>query len=235
MKRYIITEMQPEQCDFSYYFDDDGLTSNSGDYLNNLFILSDYNYYRGWSGFNTEEFNSIARTAADIASDFEYVKEKTIDNDGKPLTYKRVMAEYCIEYNPRRCHDLKKWAETGGEDDAESIAEYLTITTGHKWECTSAYGYSQGDYCEIVYCPERYRYGVKQYGEIFLGCGKEFYVTDTKYEETIGGFIIADCQIKSEEDYKKLVCDWYGCPVDEAELQLIDYYYNVPHCEYKTI
>ena len=39
MKKYIIREVDPESCDFSYYFDDDGLSEAGGDFCYTLFIV----------------------------------------------------------------------------------------------------------------------------------------------------------------------------------------------------
>ena len=54
--KYIIREVPPEQTDFSYYFDDDGLTEAGGDYCYNLFIVAQS---RRSSGFNEEEYQNI--------------------------------------------------------------------------------------------------------------------------------------------------------------------------------
>lgn len=62
---------------------------------------------------------------------------------------------------------IERMAKNADERDADSIADYLTITTGKEWKVQSAYGYCQGDYAEIVYCPERYKDGVKEYGDVF--------------------------------------------------------------------
>lgn len=223
MSKYIIREVSPEASDFSFYFDDDGLTENGGSYFYNLFIVSN----DGW-GFNMEEYKRIIEKADTIISDFEYVEDGVTDYDGKRYTFKKVMEENDIAYNSRRCHDLKEWARRADTGNTDDIAEFLTITTGKKWATSSASGYCQGDYVEMVYCPEFYRNGVQAYGEIYLGAGKEFSVTEYDDDEneldTVYGFIVADCQAWKDEDYKKLVCDWYGCSEEETTLEMIDSY-----------
>jgi hypothetical protein len=54
--RYIIREVPPEHTEFSFYFDDDGLTAAGGDYCYNLFIVAQS---RRSSGFNEEEYQNI--------------------------------------------------------------------------------------------------------------------------------------------------------------------------------
>ena len=230
--KYIIREATPEQTDFSFYFDNDGLTEKGGSYFYNLFIVS---FDRFSSGFNMEEYKRIQEQAESILDGFS-----DIDNGDKYYydSYKEVMKYNGLHYSPTACHRLKKWAENADISDTETIAEYLTITTGKKWETASAHGYSQGDYVEMVYCPEHYKNGVQQYGEIWLGCGKEFCVieTDEKGEEidSCWGYIIADCQAWKDEDYKRLVCEWAGIEPNETELQMIDNYSTRTEYIYRT-
>lgn len=108
----------------------------------------------------------------------------------------------------------------------EKTAEYLTLKTGKEWATDSARGYCQGDYVKVVYCKEHYTGGVENYGEIWLGAGKEFNVVDLDEDgeeaHACGGYIIADSQAWKDEDYKRLVCEW--AEIDEAEtrLEMID-------------
>lgn len=246
MIKYIIRELAPEQSDFRSYFDDDGLTEASGDWNNNLFIVSKDRWGR-ISGFNTETYKSIQREAENLISDFEYVKEGCTDNDGKRLTYKAIMEEYGIEYNSKKCHALKCWTENANTDDTEDIAEYLTIKTGVKWEANCATGYCQGDYVEIVCCADRYKNGAKNYGEIWLGAGKEFCIIDIEdykqnengeinytEKDSVFGFIVADCQAMTDEDYKRIVCEWEGIKPEETQLEMIESSYTETYYKYRT-
>lgn len=225
--KYIIREIPPEQTDFSYYFDDDGLTD--------LFIVAQS---RRSSGFNEDEYQNIVGQAEAILDGFHDVNDKWTNGYDSFETYKEVM-EYCgIPYTSRKCHLLKDWAKTADTSDTETIAEFLTITTGKQWSTGSARGYSQGDYVEMVYCEERYKDGVKHFGEIWLGAGKEFSITflneTGEKDYTVYGFIVADCQAWDDEDYKKLVCEWAGIPEDETRLEMIDSYKTVTQYTYRS-
>ena len=223
---YIIREIPAEHADFNYYFDDDGLAD--------LFIVPQ----RNSRGFNEEEYEHVLNQAEAILDGFDDVNDKWTNGYNSFETYKEVM-EYCgIPYTSRKCHLLKEWAKTADTSDTETIAEFLTITTGKQWSTDSARGYSQGDYVEMVYCPEYYTDGVQHYGEIWLGAATEFSITflnETGEEDyTVYGYIIADCQAWTDEDHKKLVCEWAGIPEDEARLEMIDGYRTVTQYTYRT-
>ncbi len=225
MKKHIIREVAPEACDFSSYFDDDGLTEKGGDFCCNLFIIDSDRWGR-ISGFNTDEYKEIQGRIEHILDGFQGVEDKDTDYDGRRYTYKDIMQEYGIEYNSRKCHALKEWAKTADAWETETVADFLTITTGKKWAVSSAHGYSQGDYVEMVYCPERYPDGVQNYGEIWLGCAKEFCVIDLdengEEADSCYGYIVADCEAWRDEDYKRIVCEWAGINEDETRLEMID-------------
>lgn len=224
-RKHIVREIPADRACLDWYFEDDGLTERGGgDFCDNLFIL--YRDRDRLSGFNVERYADIQADAFRLQDYFSEVKDGIYDPDGKRVTYKDIMQDFGIPYSSRRCHALKEWAEMADVDDADSIAEYLTIITGKTWATSSAYGYYQGDYVEMVYCPERYRDGVQAYGEVWLGAAKEFCVIDLGENgeeiDGVGGYIVADCQAATDEDYKKLVCNWAGIPEDETQLELID-------------
>jgi len=234
---YIIREVPQEDADFSYYFDDDGLTEAGGDYCYNLFIVPADR--RRYSGFNMDEYESIEAQAQDIIEGFHDVNDKWTNGYDSYASYKEVLEYNNVLYSPWKCHLLKEWAEHADTSDTETIAEFLTITTGKQWRTDSARGYSQGDYVEMVYCEEHYTSGVKHYGEIWLGAGKEFSITflkETGEEDyTVYGYIIADCQAWTDEDYKRLVCEWAGIPEDETLLEMIDRYNIVMQYTYRAV
>lgn len=224
MKKHIIREVPPESYDNSYYFDDDdGLTEAGGHYCYNLFIISDS---RRLDGFNMEEYKHVREQAEAIIDGFNDVSDKWTNGYNSYDTYKECMEYNDISYTSRKCYLLKEWVNNADTEKTEDIAEFLTIKTGKKWETDNAYGYCQGDYVEMVYCPEYYEDGVKAYGEIWLGAYKEFCVVDLddsgNEADTCYGFCIADCQVKTEEDYKKLVCEWEGIKEEETSLEMID-------------
>lgn len=234
---YIVRECPPEACELSWAFEDDGLTERGGDWNYNLFVVSN----DGWgrlSGFNIDEYKRVRKDAEDLIEGFGWADEKADDYDGKRITYKAVMEDNRIPYNPRKCHDLKEWAKSADNLDTDDIAAYLTITTGKKWNSIGVCGYCQGDYVEVVYCEDHYKEAdAKYYGECWLGCAREYCVIDVEnyeapededeeatYTETdsVGGYIVSDSQAWRDEDIKRLVCEWAGIPEEETVLELIE-------------
>lgn len=225
MIKHIIREVAPEACDFSAYFDGDTFTEASGDYCNTLFIISN----EGWGrleGYNIDEYRRVKAQAEEIMEGFTDVGDGVTDYDGRRITYKAIMEDAGVTYNSRKCHSLRQWHAGHDDADPEAIAAYLTITTGQRWTTASARGYSQGDYVELVYCPNRYTEGAEKYGEIWLGAAKEFCIIDVNDDGTEGdavyGYIVADCEAWRDEDYKKTVCAWEGIDPAAARLEMID-------------
>ena len=96
-----------------------------------------------YNGFNIEEYREIELHAQAVIDDYE--------------------AGYPID------EALKEWAEYASVYDTDDIAEFLTITTGEKWEVRSFFGYSQGDCVEVVYCVNRYTpEHITEIGELWL-------------------------------------------------------------------
>ena len=221
MIKNIIREVAPEACDFRTYFEDGGLTRAAGDYCYTLFIVSN----EGWgriSGFNLDEYNAAQRRAERIIDAFPDVgTEYGYDS------YKQAMENIGIDYTPRRCHALKEWAKTADAYNTEDMAAFLSIDTGKKWNVLGVCGYCQGDYVQVIYCEGFHdRKQAEAYGEIWMGCGKEFCVIDVDEDgnetDECYGYIIADCQAWQDEDYKKLVCEWAGINEEETRLEMID-------------
>lgn len=234
MIKHIIREVAPEACDFSAYFDGDTFTGSGDDYSYNLFILQRYRYRL--DGYNIDEYKRIQDQANDIINGFEDVR-----NPGNAYnwtgyrSYKEAMEDSGITYNPRKCHQLKQWAHDADSDSPEALAEYLTITTGKRWTTSSACGYCQGDYVEMVYCPECYPEGVEECGEIWLGAAKEFCVIDVNDDgtegDTVYGYIVADCKAWRDADIKRIVCEWADIEPGETRLEMIDS--TITRTEYK--
>ena len=224
MKKYIVREVPAEWSDFSYYFDGDCFNERSGDYNNTLFIVQNEGYNR-LNGYNIDEYKNVQERAEAIIDGFEEVREGITDYDGKKVTFRAVMEENGIHYNPTTCRRLKVWSDDADSTDTADIADFLTITTGKYWKVTSAHGYSQGDYCEVISCAERYT-NAKKFGEIWLGAATEYCIVtlDDNGEEadTVYGYIVADCEAWTEERTKALVCEWEGINPEEATLEVID-------------
>ena len=247
---YIIREVPPEQTEFNFYFDDDGLTEAGGDYCYNLFIVAQS---RRSSGFNEKEYQNIQNEIenllemyVDIVNKSNYAQYSSI---GAMLFDLGLVSSI---HNTRRIKEITEWLKAclswgntsqtrtlAEYEPEETTAEYLTFKTGKQWDTDEACGYCQGDYVKMVYCPEHYTSGVKNYGEIWLGAGKEFYTIDLdengEEADTCGGYIIADCQARNDEDYKRLVCEWACIPEDETHLEMIEDSRTYTTYTYRTV
>lgn len=218
--KHLIREIEPECAELQFYFDGDTFTEKAGDYCYNLFILS---FDRGRVyGLNSDEYERIQSQATELADQFTDIKDGYMT-----CSYKDIMKDCGIPFSPTACHRLKEWTDKYSPDDTDGIAAFLSITTGHKWTTTSATGYCQGDYAEIVYCPDFYPNGVDAEGDIFLGCAKEFSVTDYENDDdtegsTVYGYIVADCQAWTDEDYKRIVCGYAGINPEDTTLEMVD-------------
>lgn len=230
--KHIFREVSPEATDFSFYFDDDGIKEAGGDFCYNLFIVQRERYGRLY-GFQIDEYREIARELYNVADDFDNVP------GAYTPSFKQVMKDYGLHYTPQRCHALKElvFDDEFDSENPETVAAYLTIKTGKAWDVASARGYSQGDYCQVVYCKD-FHEEPKAYGEIWLGAGREFeYIAlddDGNEIERVGGYIIADCQAWRDEDYKRLLCEWEGVKPEETALEMIDGSHTWTEYEYRT-
>jgi hypothetical protein len=113
---------------------------------------------------------------------------------------------------------LKEWAKYATPHDTSDIAEFLTITTGEEWTVKAFTGYSQGDYCEVVYCvnhhtPER----INEIGKLWLGCGTEFCIDGCH-----GYFVVDELRWEEGEKLRQYLADCYGCKPEELEIYLYD-------------
>lgn len=219
-KNYIIRESEPHYIDFDFseYFAFDKITGEE-DFNATVFFVGNRDYI----GYNTEKWEEIVNKAENIMDGF-------LEIGGKYATYnsyKECMEDFEVEYNPHKCHLLRKWAEYARSERTEDIAEFLSIITGKKWEARTARGYSQSEWIKIVFCVEEYtEKEIKVYGDYYLGCFREFCViTLDEYGdevETVWGYYVTDTEAWKDEDYKKVVCEREGISEDEARLEMID-------------
>lgn len=187
MKKIIAKEINPACVDFSFYFDDDGLKSAGGENCAVYIIPADR---RRYGGFNLEEYREIELHAQAVIDDYE---------DGYPID-----------------ETLKEWAKHADTRDTDSIAEFLTITTGEEWEVKAFTGYSQGDYCEVVYCKARYsEEHITEIGKFWLGCGTEFIIDGCR-----GYFVIDELRWEEGEKLRQYLANSYGCKPEELEVYL---------------
>jgi hypothetical protein len=211
MKKIIAREVNPAHVDFSFYFDDDGLKSVGSENCAVYIVPADR--IRN-SGFNMDEYREIEQTADSLIEAFEEVSSE----NGYYPTYKEAMLSHNIEYTSRKCHLLKEWAEYANPYDTSAIAEFLTITTGEEWAVEAFRGYSQGDYCEVVYCVDRYTpEHINEIGKFWLGCGTEFCIDDC-----YGYYVPDTIRWQEGETLRKYLADCYGCKPEELEIYLYD-------------
>lgn len=220
MYKYVFKEIEQEEIDVSYYFDGDCFNGNAGGYEYNLFIIAS-NYGKIY-GLNSDAYEELQEEVNQIYNDFEYA-----ENHKREYNYKQAMKENGLVYSATKAHKLKELFDSCRyPDDIETLADYLTIKTGKNWDVTSVNGYCQGDYVEILYCKDIYP-DPEMYGELWLGCCKEFSLTyldenEQETDDTIYGYFIADCQYRNDEDLKKVLCEYEGTKPEETKVLLID-------------
>ena len=112
----IIREVPGEQADLSFYFDGDCFNEGAGDYGYTLFIISKLGYGR-LGGLNN----------------FEWVDDEKPDYQGNIYCDEQAMNDAGIAYTREKWELLREWAKDADPDKPESIAAYLSITTGKEW------------------------------------------------------------------------------------------------------
>lgn len=206
-RKIIVKEVAPEDTDFSNYFDDEGLTSASG-ILNAVYIPAAHNS----KGFSSEEYSEYQEKANSIIEYFEEVSNK----EGYYSSYKEIMLDYDISYSSKKCNLLKQWAKNADTDNSECMAEFLTIIHNTKWLVKSFHGYSQGDFCEVVYCEKSYSdETVKEIGNFYLGCGFEFCIDDC-----YGYYVLDTIRWNEGETLKQALAELSGYNVEQLEIHL---------------
>src|SRR5690606_29057933 len=109
---------------------------------------------------------------------------------------------------------LKELADRANPYHTNDIAEFLTITISEKCEVKTFTGYSQGDYCEVVYCINHYTpEHITEIGKFWLGCGTEFYIDNFR-----GYFVPDTIRWQEGETLRKYLADCYGCKPEELEI-----------------
>ena len=155
------------------------------------------------AGYNLREFNELKAQAQQVIDDYENGYE--IDEA------------------------LVEWAKYADPDDLADMTDYLTITTGAPWHTKSFYGYSQGDYCEVIYCSDVYTDdSITDVGNFWLGCGTEFEIDGCR------GYFIRDT-IRWDEGNELIeqLAAMAGCKPEQLDVYL--YTGTRAVHEYKTI
>lgn len=169
MFKYIAKQLEPGTEDFGWVFDDDELTPSSGDFNNTLFIFNGND-----CRFNDDIYSDYKSAIDSLSDDFEYLNDYDYTSSFKNhLDFVEDMGfgtddatirclDYCV-----RCADKF--------DYPTALAYYLGAKTGKIWGCQDYRGYTQGDYCTLVYCADNYEpAAVNYYGKMWLDCGGEF-------------------------------------------------------------
>lgn len=207
MFKYIAKQLEHGTEDFSWVFDDDGLNPSSGDFNNTLFIFDGndcrfngdiYSDYK--SDINNlvddlyDYFNDGNYTYAEndsFANHLDYIEELGFNTDSTTISN----LDYCV-----KC--------AVDNDYPTALAYYLEAKTGKIWGCQDYRGYTQGDYCSLVYCADNYEpTAINYYGNMWLGCGGEFAVGELEVPD------VQDDEINLSDlkSFEHLVSDWtYG-------------------------
>lgn len=205
---------QVEYTDYTSLYDDDGIKEISGK-NNALYIIAG----RDYMPVNKAEYQEISNTAENIANDFCDLMN---GNEYYFKSFKEICNYYGVKYSPWIVSKLKKYAEkyTG---DFDNIAEYLTITTGEKWNTYTATGYSQGDYATGIYCENHYTNEILElYVGSAVGTVTEFCRIDGNDE--CYGFFVPDTISWNTDKLKKYLADIYGDEITDITIEVIDGY-----------
>lgn len=203
-----------EYTDYTSLYDDDGIKEISGK-NNALYIIAG----RGYMPVNEIEYQEIANTAENIANDFLDLMN---GNGYYFKSFKEICNYYGVKYSPAMVNKLKKYAEkyTG---DFDNIAEYLTITTGEKWNTYTATGYNQGDYATGIYCENHYTDEILDlYVGAAVGTVTEFCRIDG--DDECYGFFVPDEIFWNTDKLKKYLADIYGDEITDITIEVIDGY-----------
>lgn len=237
MRKYIMQELDPELANFSAYFDDDGMTSANGEYYA-VYINDGHAYSSG--GFNMDEFRHFYDEFSDI---IEAVGDMEISL-GEYESVNEIFESYDVKIPTDKYSALEELVYTCIEHNFiitnEDIADYLTIKTGKKWSVEGFTGYSQGNYCEVIYCEDSYSSeSINEIGHMWLGCGSEFRCIDcdengSPTDEEYYGYFVLDTIVWTEDiRLVEYLADQIGCEPNELEVQLFDGYIKTP--KYTTV
>ena len=212
MTKIIFREV--EYTDYTSLYDDDGIKEISGK-NNALYIIAG----RDYMPVNEAEYQEIFNTAENIANDFYDL----INGSGYYFkSFKEICNYYGIKYSPWIVNKLKKFAEkyTG---DYDNIAEYLTITTGEKWNTYTATGYCQGDFATGIYCENHYTdEALELYVGAAAGTVREFCRIENG--EKCYGFFVPDEITWNTDKLKEYLAGIYGDEIKNISVELIDGY-----------
>lgn len=214
MKKIIFREVAPEAVETDFLFDDDGLKEISGK-NNALYIIAGRDYYP----VNAKEYKSMTAAAEELAND---ITDFMNGYSTYYRNYKHILEDHGIKYSPAAVKRIKAWSLKFNYQ-AEDYAEYLTITTGEKWNTYTATGYSQGDFATGIYCENHYDDDTLElYVGAAAGTVKEFCRIDDDGE--CYGFFVPDSITWNTDKLKAYLADIYGDNGKNISVELIDGY-----------
>lgn len=207
MFKYIAKQLEPGNEDFGFVFDDDGLNPSSGDFNNTLFIFkgNDCRFNDDIYSDYESDINNLVDDLYDYLNDgnYDYAEEDSFANH---LDY---VEELGFNTDNATILNLDYCVKCAVDNDyPEALVAYLQAKTGTLWNTRNFSGYSQGDYCTLVYCETAYdSAALDYYGNMWLGCGGEFAVGILDIPDEQDGEI----DLSDLESFEHLVDDWvYG-------------------------
>lgn len=207
MFKYIAKQLEPGNEDFGFVFDDDGLNPSSGDFNNTLFIFkgNDCRFNDDIYSDYESDINNLVDDLYDYLNDgnYDYAEEDSFANH---LDY---VEELGFNTDNATILNLDYCVKCAVDNDyPEALVAYLQAKTGTLWNTRNFSGYSQGDYCTLVYCETAYdSAALDYYGNMWLGCGGEFAVGILDIPDGQDGEI----DLSDLESFEHLVDDWvYG-------------------------
>ena len=206
MEKIKCYQVAPEETEFSFYFDDEGFT---GDYS----IVID-NCNRWSEKYNKEFLNDFVNTWKEYSYTNSMIMSLEYALTGDNFKNRKNLKTKDI-------NDLKKlYEDSDGGEDLETAAEFYSIVTGKEWKVKSFRGYTQGEYCEVLYRLDQYgEDSIDEIGNIWLGCADEFIIDDVS-----GYYVIHDISWQGGDALREKLADISGYDKNSLEIYMFDHY-----------
>lgn len=244
MFKYIAVQLEHGQEDFSFAFDNDGIKPVGGDFNYTLFVFFDSD--NCW--INGDVYSDCKSNIDALVDDFYYYlndgdySDAEDDSFANHLDYVEQEGFQTDDNTIQLLDDCREYAEDGEYIDA--LVAYLEAKTGKVWDSEGFTGYSQGDYCTLVYCKEFHTdEAIEFYGNMALSCGGEFRIGvleipdeqaaeidfsdldsfESLVDDWVYGYLVIDDIIWRGGD--KLIselADQYGCPKEDLEVYVYE-------------
>lgn len=244
MKKYIAVQVAPEAADFDFLYDD-YISDCEG--LEYAVIGLSPDYYRDTAFLNAELYKEINQAIEEIEEAFEDIRTGDGWYSSFYSSYKEavndILYKYCT-YSPRLVADLKKLFN----QDDYTIAEFLTVVTRKSWTEQGFRGYSQGDYCTLIYCEDVHKEDfINLLGGAAVGCVSEFSISENRIE-TEGrnvndiveeareaccyGYYIRDDDLWDDKG-REIIAEQIGAKPEEVEVLTIEESRGITQYDYK--